>query len=202
MELHHKLFIVSVQFTAKGRASFDEVFKFCPFKSFTCIRVVGASRTRLRYRKLINKSFAVQQKPQVELDGRACAVVGQNGLMALYDTLFSMLDVTSAQLLMTDNDFRSLEFRKQLTKTMDSLLSLDVLPIFNENDSISTRRAPYEDYSGIFWDDDSLAVLLALELKVDLFVLLSDVDGLYSRPPSDPQSKLIKVDLLVMLSDL
>lgn len=59
-----------------------------------------------------------------------------------------------------------------------------------------------QDYSGIFWDDDSLAVLLALELKVDLFVLLSDVDGLYSRPPSDPQSKLIKVDLLVMLSDL
>ncbi|KAL8218140.1 hypothetical protein R6Q57_021513 [Mikania cordata] len=111
--------------------------------------------------------------------------------MALYDTLFSQLDVTSAQLLVTDNDFRSPEFRKQLTETVDSLLSLKVIPIFNENDSISTRRAPYEDSSGIFWDNDSLAALLALELKADLLVLLSDVDGLYSGPPSDPQSKLI-----------
>nr|XP_043629817.1 delta-1-pyrroline-5-carboxylate synthase isoform X2 [Erigeron canadensis] len=135
--------------------------------------------------------FADLQKPQAELDGKACAAVGQNGLMALYDTLFSQLDVTSAQLLVTDNDFRSPEFRKQLTETVDSLLDLKVIPIFNENDSISTRRAPYEDSSGIFWDNDSLAALLALELKADLLVLLSDVDGLYSGPPSDPQSKLI-----------
>ncbi|KVI04896.1 Aldehyde dehydrogenase, C-terminal [Cynara cardunculus var. scolymus] len=152
---------------------------------------VGAGRQRLRYRKLINSSFADLQKPQAELDGKACAAVGQNGLMALYDTLFSQLDVTSAQLLVTDNDFRSPEFRKQLTETVDSLLSLKVIPVFNENDSISTRRAPYEDSSGIFWDNDSLAALLALELKADLLVLLSDVDGLYSGPPSDPQSKLI-----------
>jgi len=48
-----------------------------------------------------------------------------------------------------------------------------------------------QDSSGIFWDNDSLAALLALELKADLLVLLSDVEGLYSGPPSDPQSKLI-----------
>ncbi|KAI7735083.1 hypothetical protein M8C21_004952 [Ambrosia artemisiifolia] len=142
-------------------------------------------------RIVIKISFADLQKPQAELDGKACAAVGQNGLMALYDTLFSQLDVTSAQLLVTDNDFRSPDFRKQLTETVDSLLSLKVIPVFNENDSISTRRAPYEDSSGIFWDNDSLASLLALELKADLLVLLSDVDGLYSGPPSDPQSKLI-----------
>ncbi|KAI7739737.1 hypothetical protein M8C21_000503, partial [Ambrosia artemisiifolia] len=152
---------------------------------------VGAGRQRLRYRKLVHSSFADLQKPQVELDGKACAAVGQNGLMALYDTLFSQLDVTSAQLLVTDNDFRSPEFRKQLTETVDSLLSYKVIPVFNENDAVSTRRAPYEDASGIFWDNDSLAALLALELKADLLVLLSDVDGLYSGPPSDPQSKLI-----------
>ncbi|KAI7737596.1 hypothetical protein M8C21_024720 [Ambrosia artemisiifolia] len=152
---------------------------------------VGAGRQRLRYRKLVHSSFADLQKPQVELDGKACAAVGQNGLMALYDTLFSQLDVTSAQLLVTDNDFRNPEFRKQLTETVDSLLSYKVIPVFNENDAVSTRRAPYEDSSGIFWDNDSLAALLALELKADLLVLLSDVDGLYSGPPSDPQSKLI-----------
>lgn len=48
-----------------------------------------------------------------------------------------------------------------------------------------------QDSSGIFWDNDSLAALLALELKADLLVLLSDVDGLYSGPPGEPHSKLI-----------
>ncbi|KAH6805657.1 delta1-pyrroline-5-carboxylate synthase 1 [Perilla frutescens var. frutescens] len=152
---------------------------------------VGVGRQRLRYRRLVNSSFADLQKPQVELDGKACAAVGQNGLMALYDTLFSQLDVTSAQLLVTDNDFRDPDFRKQLNETVKSLLSLKVVPIFNENDAVSTRKAPYEDASGIFWDNDSLAALLALELKADLLVLLSDVDGLYSGPPSDPHSELI-----------
>jgi len=152
---------------------------------------VGAGRQRLKYRKMINSSFADLQKPQVELDGKACAAVGQNGLMALYDTLFSQLDVTSSQLLVTDNDFKNEEFRVQLCQTVDSLLDLRSIPIFNENDAISTRRAPYEDSSGIFWDNDSLAALLAMELKADLLVLLSDVNGLYSGPPTDPRSKLI-----------
>nr|ACZ67848.1 pyrroline-5-carboxylate synthetase [Medicago sativa subsp. falcata] len=152
---------------------------------------VGLGRQRLRYRKLIQSSFADLQKPQVELDGKACAAVGQSSLMATYDDLFSQLDVTSAQLLVTDNDFRDQDFRKQLSETVKSLLALKVIPIFNENDAVSTRKAPYEDSSGIFWDNDSLSALLALELKADLLILLSDVDGLYSGPPSDPLSKLI-----------
>ncbi|KAF8395170.1 hypothetical protein HHK36_019111 [Tetracentron sinense] len=152
---------------------------------------VGVGRQRLRYRKLVHSSFADLQKPQVELDGKACAAVGQSGLMALYDTLFSQLDVASSQLLVTDNDFKDPDFRMQLCETVKSLLALRVIPIFNENDAISTRRAPYEDSSGIFWDNDSLACLLALELKADLLVLLSDVEGLYNGPPSEPHSKLI-----------
>lgn len=152
---------------------------------------VGLGRQRLRYRKLIQSSFADLQKPQVELDGKACAAVGQSSLMATYDDLFSQLDVTSAQLLVTDNDFRDQDFRKQLSETVRSLLALKVIPIFNENDAVSTRKAPYEDSSGIFWDNDSLSALLALELKADLLILLSDVDGLYNGPPSDPLSKLI-----------
>ncbi|CAI0445838.1 unnamed protein product [Linum tenue] len=163
---------------------------------------VGLGRQRLKYRQLVNSSFADLQKPQDGPDGKACAAVGQNCIMALYDTLFSQLDVTSAQLLVTDSDFRDKEFRKQLKHTIESLMSLRVVPIINENDAVSTRRAPYEachfvlvlllDSSGIFWDNDSLAALLALELNADLLVLLSDVEGLYSGPPSDPESKLIR----------
>lgn len=152
---------------------------------------VSAGRQRLRFRKLVNSSFADLQKPQPELDGKACAAVGQNGLMALYDTLFSQLDLTAAQLLVTDNDFRDPNFRSQLRDTVNQLLDLKVVPVLNENDAVSTRKAPYEDSSGIFWDNDSLAALLALELKADLLILLSDVDGLYNGPPSDPRSKLI-----------
>ncbi|KAE8671949.1 Delta-1-pyrroline-5-carboxylate synthase [Hibiscus syriacus] len=124
---------------------------------------VGLGRQRLRYRRLVNSSFADLQKPQVELDGKACAAVGQNSLKALYDSLFSKLDISSAPPLVTDSDFRDRDFRKQLNDTVKSLLSLKVIPIFNENDT---------DSSGIFWDNDSLAALLALELKADLLVLL------------------------------
>ncbi|KAG8068422.1 hypothetical protein GUJ93_ZPchr0005g14917 [Zizania palustris] len=152
---------------------------------------VGVGRQRLRYRKLVNSSFADLQKPQMELDGKACAAVGQSGLMALYDMLFTQLDVSSSQLLVTDSDFENLKFRERLSETVESLLDLKVIPIFNENDAISTRKAPYEDSSGIFWDNDSLAGLLAMELKADLLILLSDVDGLYSGPPSEPSSKII-----------
>lgn len=54
------------------------------------------------------------------------------------------LDVTSSQLLVTDRDFKDSEFRKQVCETVNSLLGLRVIPVFNENDAISTRRAPYE----------------------------------------------------------
>ncbi|KAJ7950257.1 Delta-1-pyrroline-5-carboxylate synthase [Quillaja saponaria] len=152
---------------------------------------VGLGRQRLRYRRLANSSFSDLQNPQHEFDGKACAAVGQSSLMALYDAMFSQLDVTSSQLLVTDGVFKDGAFRKQLSETVHALLNLRVIPIFNENDAVSTRKAPYEDASGIFWDNDSLAGLLAMELKADLLVLLSDVEGLYSGPPSDPKSKLI-----------
>jgi delta-1-pyrroline-5-carboxylate synthetase len=54
------------------------------------------------------------------------------------------LDVASSQLLVTDNDFRDPDFRLQLSETDNSLLELRVVPVFNENDAISTRRAPYK----------------------------------------------------------
>ncbi|GLJ39248.1 hypothetical protein SUGI_0800740 [Cryptomeria japonica] len=156
---------------------------------------VGIGRQRLRYQRLINSSFVDLQKPQVELDGKPCAAVGQSGLMAIYDSLFSQLDVASSQLLVTDNEFKDSDFRKQLSETVGSLLELRVVPIFNENDAVSTRKAPYKDATGIFWDNDSLAALLALELRADLLILLSDVEGLYSGPPTDPRSKLIRTYL-------
>eukprot|EP00271_Cylindrocystis_brebissonii_P006035 TRINITY_DN18578_c0_g1_i2.p1 TRINITY_DN18578_c0_g1~~TRINITY_DN18578_c0_g1_i2.p1 ORF type:complete len:666 (+),score=117.93 TRINITY_DN18578_c0_g1_i2:9-2006(+) len=136
-------------------------------------------------------SFMDLQKPTVELGGKPCAAIGQSGLMSLYDTLFGQLDVACSQLLVTDSDFGSSDFRNQLRETVNSLLEHRVVPVFNENDAISTRKAPYKDETGIFWDNDSLAALLSLELGADALVLLSDVDGLYTGPPSDPSSQII-----------
>ena len=58
--------------------------------------------------------------------------------------LMMQLDVTSSQLLVTDSDFKDLEFREQLSETVNQLLQCKVIPVFNENDAISTRKAPYE----------------------------------------------------------
>nr|CAB3474808.1 unnamed protein product [Digitaria exilis] len=180
---------------AMGRlGSLCEQVKQLNFQGYELILVtsgaVGVGRQRLQYRKLIHSSFADLQNPQMDFDGKACAAVGQSGLMAIYDTLFSQLDVTSSQLLVTDRDFKDPSFGDQLRETVFALLDLKVIPLFNENDAISTRRQ-YEDPSGIFWDNDSLAALLAVELNADLLIMLSDVEGLYSGPPSDPQSKII-----------
>ncbi len=63
--------------------------------------------------------------------------------MTWYDYVMQ-LDVASSQILVTDNDFRDPESRFQLSETVDSLLELRVVPVFNENDAISTRKAPYK----------------------------------------------------------
>ncbi|RLN04279.1 hypothetical protein C2845_PM13G13340 [Panicum miliaceum] len=162
---------------AMGRlGSLCEQVKQLNFQGYEVILVtsgaVGVGRQRLQYRKLIHSSFADLQNPQMDFDGKACAAVGQSGLMAIYDMLFSQLDVTSSQLLVTDRDFKDPSFGDQLRETVFALLDL-------------------KDPSGIFWDNDSLAALLAAELNADLLIMLSDVEGLYSGPPSDPQSKII-----------
>ncbi|CAI7832717.1 unnamed protein product [Closterium sp. NIES-54] len=152
---------------------------------------VGVGRQKLRFQGFMRTSFKDLQKPQAELEGKPCAAIGQGELTSLYESLFHQVDVGCAQLLVTEREFADLEFRDQLRSTVNSLLDHRVVPIFNENDAISTRHVPYKDASGIFWDNDSLAALLSLELEADALILLSDIDGLYTGPPSDPDSVLI-----------
>ncbi len=69
--------------------------------------------------------------------GRAAAAAGQSGLMALYDSLFGMMDLQAAQVLVTNNDFNDPAFKANLVATTEELLALNVVPVFNENDAIS-----------------------------------------------------------------
>ena len=116
---------------------------------------------------------------------QACAAVGQCELMYTYDKLFSEYNRTVAQILLTAPDLTCPDRHEKFENTMNRLLELRVLPIINENDTVSTQEIE-------FGDNDTLAAEVAKSVRADLLVLLSDIDGLYSADPHrNSDAKLI-----------
>ncbi|DBA80719.1 hypothetical protein WJX77_011938 [Trebouxia sp. C0004] len=155
---------------------------------------VSIGRQKLRQQKVLNSSpLEMQFAGGGQVPSRAAAAAGQSGLMALYDSLFGMMDLQAAQVLVTRNDFTDPTFKENLVTTVEDLLGMNVVPVFNENDAISKGvvKATKEGPRVAFRDNDSLAALLAIELKADLLVMLTDVDGLFDGPPADPKSNFI-----------
>ncbi|MGH9690771.1 MAG: glutamate 5-kinase [Candidatus Acidiferrales bacterium] len=112
---------------------------------------------------------------------QACAALGQSLLMDVYRSLFSASDVKIAQVLLTEEDFTNWRRYSNLRRTMEKLLGFGVLPIVNENDTVST--AELEPVTGaqktaVFSDNDRLAALVMSGLEADALVLLTNVDGL------------------------
>jgi glutamate 5-kinase len=134
-------------------------------------------------------------RPSAVAQVQACAAVGQSRLMALYDDAFDRLGCRIAQVLLTEDDFRDPTRHANLRATLDALLTLGVIPIVNENDTVSTmeldRPADSPQRERIFGDNDKLSALLMKHIDADLLVLLSDVDGLYDRSPSDPAAQVL-----------
>ena len=125
------------------------------------------------------------ERPHDIAGKQACAAVGQCELMYTYDKLFSEYRHTVAQLLLTAPDLASDDRRAKFEATMDRLLSLGVLPIINENDTVATEEIE-------FGDNDTLAAKIAVAVGAKLLILLSDIDGLYSADPhKDKTAKLI-----------
>jgi glutamate 5-kinase len=102
---------------------------------------------------------------------QACAAVGQSRLMHTYERLFFGKKVV-AQLLLSSDDFTSPVRYRNLQNTVGELLALGVVPIVNENDSVSVR-----ELEGAFGDNDELSSLLATAVKADWLLLLTNVDG-------------------------
>ncbi|MGI4830020.1 MAG: glutamate 5-kinase [Janthinobacterium lividum] len=131
--------------------------------------------------------LALPTRPTRLAEVQACAAVGQSRLMALYDDAFDRLGCRIAQVLLTEDDFRDPVRHANLRATLDSLLSLGVIPIVNENDTVSTMELERPSASlqseRLFGDNDKLSALLLEHIGADLLVLLSDVDGLYDRDP-------------------
>ena len=127
-------------------------------------------------------------RPTALAEVQACAAVGQSRLMALYDDAFDRMGCRIAQVLLTEDDFRDPLRHGNLQATLDSLLRMGVIPVVNENDTVSTMELDRPGSPGgvgerIFGDNDKLSALLLEGIGADLLVLLSDVDGLYDRDP-------------------
>lgn len=117
---------------------------------------------------------------------QACAAVGQAKLMMIYQKIFAEYNQIAAQILMTKdtiiNDFN----RNNARNTFSELLSLGVIPIVNENDTVAT----YEIGIG---DNDTLSAIVAALIEADLLILLSDIDGLYTDDPrTNPEARFIE----------
>jgi len=123
---------------------------------------------------------------------QAAAAVGQCEMMHLYDKFFGEYGQTVAQILLTDADVEDPRSREHLTGTFAALLDLGVIPVVNENDSVSSSEIETGQRK-VLGDNDTLSAIVAGLCEAELLVLLSDIDGLYDADPhKDPSARLIQ----------
>jgi glutamate 5-kinase len=130
--------------------------------------------------------LALRKRPSGVPGMQACAAVGQSKLMHTYERLFFGKKIV-AQLLLSSDDFTSPVRYRNLQNALKQLLSLGVVPIVNENDSVSVR-----ELEGAFGDNDELSALLATAVKADWLLLLTNVDG-FLVPNGSKKPKLQRV---------
>ena len=128
--------------------------------------------------------LGIKSRPSHTREKQALAAIGQCELMDFYSQLFSHYNHTVAQLLLTKDVVENEVLKTNAVNTFETLLSLGVIPIVNENDSISAEQIE-------FGDNDTLSALVAKLTKADLLIILSDIDGLYDGDPKAEGSKLI-----------
>lgn len=167
---------------------------------------VAFGKQRLRHEILLSQSVRqalhsgqnqLKDMSVPVLEARACAAAGQSGLMALYEAMFTQYSICTAQILVTNLDFHDEQKRRNLNSTLHELLRMNIVPIINTNDAVVPPPVPNSDLQGVnvisIKDNDSLAARLAVEMKADLLIALSDVQGLYDSPPGTDDAKLIDI---------
>jgi delta-1-pyrroline-5-carboxylate synthetase len=147
-----------------------------------------------------NHSFVnllnMQERPHTSAQKKkvydsACAAAGQFEMMNLYSNLFAQCDVSASQILVTQSDFVDPVRRNNLHYAIERLLSLGIVPIINENDAVSANLGYTAD--DVFSDNDSLAAICARTFNAEVLLLLTDVEGVFDRPPSEPGSKKLEL---------
>lgn len=130
-------------------------------------------------------ALKLKERPKERNLKQACAAVGQARLMMVYQKLFSEYSQTTAQILMTKHTMVDKVSRLNAQNTFNSLFEMGVIPIVNENDTIST------DELGI-GDNDTLSAIVTALVGGDVLILLSDIDGLYTDDPNEnPDAKFV-----------
>lgn len=125
------------------------------------------------------KALGIKGKPRNLSQKQACAAVGQARLMMIYQKLFSEYNQTIAQILITKRTMTNEISRRNAENTFLELLNMGVIPIVNENDTVSTDQILDEN----FGDNDTLSATVAEMVQADMLILLSDIDGLYTDDP-------------------
>lgn len=131
--------------------------------------------------------LGLPSKPKETKMKQAVAAVGQCELMHIYDDMFEKYSVTVGQILLTKAIINNPTHCENFKNTVESLVGMGVIPIVNENDSISIDELELE-----IGENDSLSALVASLSSADLLLILSDIDGLYSCDPrTNPDAKPI-----------
>ena len=135
------------------------------------------------------KTLGLIEKPTQTKTKQACAAVGQANLMMVYQKLFGEYNQVPAQILMTKYTMINDISRTNARNTFEELLHYGVIPIVNENDTVSTDELELE-----FGDNDTLSAIVASVIDADLLILMSDIEGLYTDDPhKNPNAKFIDV---------
>ncbi|CAE6434704.1 unnamed protein product [Rhizoctonia solani] len=133
------------------------------------------------------KRMAMASRPKTVSGKQALAAIGQGRLIALWDNLFGQLGQPIAQVLLTRGDISDRTRYLNAVNTLSELLSMGVVPIINENDTISVSEIK-------FGDNDTLSAITSSMLHADYLFLLTDVDSLYTaNPRKDPSARAIEV---------
>ena len=128
--------------------------------------------------------------PPVEMaEKQAIAAVGQSELMHIYSKLFGEYGHVVGQILLTRDVIDFPDSRKNVTNTFEMMLNKGIIPILNENDTVSVNEI---EHVTRFGDNDQLSAIVSEVTTADLLILLSDIDGLFDSDPNvNPNAKLI-----------
>lgn len=137
------------------------------------------------------EKLGLARRPEELRMKQAAAAVGQCRMMHIYDKLFSEYSQSVAQILLTGDDVEDPERAEHLRGTFSALLSMGVIPVVNENDSVSSAEIETGRHK-VLGDNDTLSAIVAALCQADLLILLSDIDGLYDADPHiHPSAKLL-----------
>ena len=126
-------------------------------------------------------TIGLKERPEKVSIKQACAAIGQAKLMMIYQKLFAEYNQITGQVLITKNTFLNNVNRVNAQNTFAELLDMGVIPVVNENDTISTYELEFVNQFG---DNDTLSAIVATMINADLLILLSDIDGLYTDDPN------------------